>query len=166
MKTFFFKKILSHPPCCPRVELLSTAPGPSKSASHSCTTPCWSQHPCPLYLMLQDLGLQSATRHCRLCHTSCVMLCPLGMACLPTLAAKRATSHLGSAQESPPSRSWCYFSGLHPGRTDHSCLAVPTVRVAWDTGCNGWGLSQCPQSPARSLRLSKCPLSIESSHLI
>lgn len=103
---FFFKKILSHPPCCTRMELLSTAPGPCKSASHSCTMPCWSQHPCPLYRTLQDLGLPSATRHCHLCHTSCVVLCPLGMACLPTLAAKRATSHLGSAQETPPSGSW------------------------------------------------------------
>lgn len=40
-----------------------------------------------------------------------------------------------------PFRKLAYFSGLHPGGTDHGCLAVPTVHVAWDTATGGVCLS-------------------------
>lgn len=146
------------PPCCPRIELLSTTLGPSMSCAHSPTIPHSFWHPCSRAWgnsQQPDTGIPAMP------HVSV----PLGWCVLPILAPKRATSCLGSAQEFPPLGSWFYFSGFYPGGTDHSYLAGPTIDVAWDTGCKWWGFVLVSSEPAQSLRLSKCPLSIEKSHL-
>ena len=90
MKTLeFFKEILLGPPCCPRMELLSTALGPSMSCAHSSTIPHSFWHPCSRTWgnsQQPDTGIPAIP------HVSV----PLGWRVLPILATKRATSWFSS----------------------------------------------------------------------
>ena len=89
----FLKAILCAPPCCPRMELLSTAPGSSRTCAYSPTTLVTVPAPCPQFLPVPHaLGSGTAVSS----QTLRPMSCPHAPCSVPLMAHLEAPSAKGS----------------------------------------------------------------------